>query len=51
MVGTLGSRAVTVNLRLCGWWPIAVHEDLVERNFTAEAPNQLWLADITESPV
>ena len=25
-----------------------VHDDLVERNFTAEAPNQLWLADITE---
>ncbi|WP_420371868.1 IS3 family transposase [Ornithinimicrobium pratense] len=25
-----------------------VHEDLVQRDFTAEAPNQLWLADITE---
>ncbi|WP_188791493.1 IS3 family transposase, partial [Ornithinimicrobium pekingense] len=25
-----------------------VHDDLVERDFTAEAPNQLWLADITE---
>ena len=25
-----------------------VHDDLVGRNFTAEAPNQLWLADITE---
>jgi len=25
-----------------------VHDDLVKRNFTAEAPNQLWLADITE---
>jgi putative transposase len=25
-----------------------VHDDLVERNFSAEAPNQLWLADITE---
>ena len=25
-----------------------VHDDLVERDFTAQAPNQLWLADITE---
>ncbi|MET0642471.1 MAG: IS3 family transposase [Jiangellaceae bacterium] len=24
------------------------HEDLVRRNFTADAPNVLWLADITE---
>jgi transposase InsO family protein len=27
-----------------------VHDDLVERDFTAETPNQLWLADITEHP-
>ncbi|MBA3781449.1 MAG: DDE-type integrase/transposase/recombinase, partial [Nocardioides sp.] len=25
-----------------------VHDDLVQRNFTAAAPNQLWLGDITE---
>jgi putative transposase len=25
-----------------------VHDDLVERDFTADAPNQLWLGDITE---
>src|SRR5690606_17364875 len=25
-----------------------VHDDLVMRNFTAGAPNRLWLADITE---
>ena len=25
-----------------------VHEDLVERDFTAVGPNQLWLTDITE---
>jgi putative transposase len=24
------------------------HDDLVKRDFTAEAPNQLWLSDITE---
>ncbi|MFI7492996.1 transposase [Micromonospora echinaurantiaca] len=26
----------------------AVHDDLVQRDFTADGPNQLWLADITE---
>ena len=26
------------------------HDDLVRRNFTAEGPNRLWLADITEHP-
>ncbi|MEX7468272.1 hypothetical protein AB4Z39_01005 [Mycobacterium adipatum] len=25
-----------------------VHDDLVERDFTASGPNQLWLGDITE---
>ncbi len=25
-----------------------VHDDLVEREFTADAPNRLWLSDITE---
>jgi len=27
-----------------------VHDDLVMRDFTADAPNQLWLTDITEHP-
>ncbi len=27
-----------------------VHDDLVEGDFTADRPNQLWLADITEHP-
>lgn len=46
-----------------GWWSVfgkrcrgksgkrpgpAVHDDLVERDFTATGPNQLWLVDITE---
>ena len=26
------------------------HDDLVRRQFEAEVPNQLWLADITEHP-
>jgi transposase InsO family protein len=50
--------------RICasmGWWSAfgkkrgkngkpgpPVHDDLVRRDFTAQAPNQLWLADITE---
>ncbi len=25
-----------------------VHDDLVQRDFTADGPNRLWLADITE---
>jgi transposase InsO family protein len=28
----------------------ATEEDLVERNFTAHAPNEVWLTDITEHP-
>ncbi len=28
----------------------AVHDDLVRRIFTATAPNELWLTDITEHP-
>ena len=27
---------------------VPAHDDLVERDFTADAPNRLWLADITE---
>jgi putative transposase len=49
-----------------GWWSAIVrrrgrsgkkvlagapaHEDLVRREFTADAPNRLWLVDITEHP-
>ena len=28
----------------------AVHDDLLERNFTAAGPNEVWLTDITEHP-
>lgn len=45
-----------------GWWSAfgkkrgrggkmpgpSVHDDLVERHFTADVPNRLWLSDITE---
>jgi putative transposase len=52
--------------RICrdnGWWSVfgkkrgkngkpgaPAHEDLVKREFIADAPNRLWLADITEHP-
>jgi transposase InsO family protein len=29
---------------------LPAHDDLVRRDFTAAAPNQLWLSDITEHP-
>ena len=45
-----------------GWWSAfgkkrgkngkpgpPVHDDLVGRDFTADAPNQLWLSDITNT--
>ena len=28
----------------------AVHDDLVQRDFTAPAPNRVWVTDITEHP-
>ncbi len=28
----------------------AVHDDLVQRDFTAQRPNQVWVTDITEHP-
>ena len=48
-----------------GWWAsfsvpnrrckatigrLPAHDDLVRRDFTAEGPNQVWVADITEHP-
>jgi putative transposase len=55
-------RAVWRLCRENGWWSsfgkprrrkgakpgTPSHEDLVRRNFTADAPNELWLADLTE---
>jgi transposase InsO family protein len=46
-----GIWSVTVRRRGTGRRPgPAVHDDQVERDFTAVAPNQLWLTDITEHP-
>ena len=60
MTDRTGWRICSTN----GWWSVfgktrrgkgkkagpPVHDDLVQRYFTAEAVNQLWLADITEHP-
>jgi transposase InsO family protein len=46
-----GIWSVTVRRRGTGRRPgPAVHDDQVERDFTAAGPNQLWLTDITEHP-
>ena len=58
----VSDRVVWRICRDMGWWSAfgkpkdrkaakpgtPAHDDLVRRNFTADAPNQVWLADITE---
>jgi putative transposase len=57
-------RTVWKHCAANGWWSsfakprprnkrtpgTPAHDDLVRRNFTADAPDRLWLADITEHP-
>lgn len=46
---TLGLRGISGTRKRCmNRDYLVTHEDLVQRNFTANAPNQLWWADITE---
>ena len=46
-----GLWSVTAKRRGLGRRPgPAVHDDLVKRDFTAEALNEMWLTDITEHP-
>jgi putative transposase len=59
---TVAERTVWKICSANGWWSVfgkkrgrngkksgpPVHDDLVERDFTAERPDQLWLTDITE---
>ena len=54
-VWTICSQAqiVSAHARSRGRWKKPgppVHDDLVERDFTAPGPNRLWLTDITEHP-
>ena len=47
------AQIVSAHARSRGRWKKPgppVHEDLVERDFTAPGPNRLWLTDITEHP-
>jgi transposase InsO family protein len=58
----VSDRVVWRICRDMGWWSVfgkptrakaskpgtAAHDDLVRRNFTADTPNTVWLADITE---
>ena len=47
------ARIVSAHARTRGRWKKPgppVHDDLVERDFTAPGPNRLWLTDITEHP-
>ncbi len=45
-----GIRGVTGRPRWRRPTPDLISADLVERNFTRSAPNQLWVTDITEHP-
>jgi transposase InsO family protein len=59
---TVSERTVWKRCSENGWWSVfgkrrarkrakpgtPAHDDLVRREFSADAPNQLWLADITE---
>lgn len=44
------ASVVTTKKRSKGSAGPPVHDDLVQRDFTAEKPNELWLTDITEHP-
>lgn len=47
------AQIVSAHARTRGRWKKPgppVHDDLVERDFTATGPNRLWLTDITEHP-
>ena len=49
----LQARIVSAPARARGRWKKPgppVHDDLVERDFTAAGPNRLWLTDLTEHP-
>ena len=47
---TAGLHGIYVRRRRRGCPAPPVHDDLVRRLFVADAPNRLWLTDITEHP-
>jgi transposase InsO family protein len=50
LMARAGIRGVTGRPRWRRPTPDLISADLVERNFTRSAPNQLWVTDITEHP-
>ena len=50
LMRTAGLHGIYVRRRRRGCPAPPVHDDLVRRHFVADAPNRLWLTDITEHP-
>jgi putative transposase len=51
VMSRLGLRGISGTRKRCvNREHLIMTEDLVERNFTATAPNQLWCTDITDHP-
>jgi transposase InsO family protein len=50
LMRTAGLHGIYVRRRRRGCPAPPVHDDLVRRRFVADAPNRLWLTDITEHP-
>ena len=50
LMRSVGLQGIYVRRRRRGCSAPPVHDDLVRRHFVADAPNRLWLTDITEHP-
>ena len=50
LMRSAGLQGIYVRRRRRGCPAMPVHDDLVRRHFVADAPNRLWLTDITEHP-
>lgn len=50
LMRVVGRRGISHRPKRRGRPAAAVHEDLVKRQFAADAPNVLWCTDITEHP-
>ena len=50
LMRSVGLQGIYVRRRRRGCPAPPVHDDLVRRHFVADAPNRLWLTDITEHP-
>jgi transposase InsO family protein len=50
LMRSAGLQGIYVRRRRRGCAAPPVHDDLVRRHFVADAPNRLWLTDITEHP-